>query len=169
MSVSKKNIPFRNYVILGIILVASIFLVCYFYWWFHIYDENRLNTPIMDKYLQVINYNELDSYLSENGSAIIYVSVLGNETVRDFEDDFRDVILDYSLKNDILYMDLSDELSSNIGEGIYSLYGIDSSNVPCIMVFEDGKLVDVYDIVSHDYRVKKVQKYLVSLGVIDND
>lgn len=166
---SKKDIPIKNYFILGIILLVSMFLVYYCYLWFQIYDEDRLNTPIMDKYLQVINYNELSSYIGENGSAVIYVSFLGDETVRNFENDFKEVILDYSLKNDILYMDLSDELSDNLGKEIYSLYGLDSYNIPSIIVFEDGVLVDTYDIVSHNYNVKKVQKHLVSLGVINSD
>ena len=47
----EKNIPFRNYIILSIILILSIVLVIYFYMWYSTFENNKLNTPIMDKYL----------------------------------------------------------------------------------------------------------------------
>ena len=98
MTSSKKVVPIKNYVLLGVIMVVSIFFVYYFYLWFLAYDESKLHTPIMDNYLRVINYNELDSYLVENESAVLYVSVLGEESTREFEEDFKSVILKYSLK-----------------------------------------------------------------------
>lgn len=164
MASSKKVIPVKNYILLSVIMVVSIFLVYYFYLWFQIYDKNKLHTPIMDNYLRVINYNELDSYLVENEYAVIYVSVLGEENTREFEEDFKKVILDYSLKNDILYMDLTSYVNV-----LDSRYGVNNNNMPCIMMFENGKLIDIYDIASHNYSSKKVKKYLATMGVIEND
>ena len=39
----------------------------------------------LDKYMSVINYNELDNYIVENPDTIIYVSVLEDEKIRGFE------------------------------------------------------------------------------------
>jgi hypothetical protein len=167
---SSKSIPVRNYFIVSGILVVSIFLVYYLYLWYQTYEEDRLNTPIMDNYLSVINYNELSSYIWENGSAVVYVSVLGDEDIRSFENKFKNTIVSYSLKNDILYMDLTSEFESDsYSSELFNNYSLDRSSVPTILVFEDGKLIDSYDIVSHNYSIKKVKKYLVSVGVIDND
>ena len=43
-----KKIPFKNYVILSIILLLSIVGVIYFYMWYSEIEENRMGTPIMD-------------------------------------------------------------------------------------------------------------------------
>ena len=67
----EKNIPFKNYILLAVILIISAILIIYFYMWYSAYENNKLTTPIMDKYMQVINYNELDNYLIENKNCII--------------------------------------------------------------------------------------------------
>ena len=81
--------------------------------WYSAYEENRLNTPIMDKHLTVINYNELENFLIENKEAVIYVSVLENEEIRKFEKNFKNIINHYSLNNNLLYLDLSSESKDN--------------------------------------------------------
>ena len=85
MNKEKRVIPFKNYIILLVIIVVSLLLVRYFYMWFDAYNDTKLNMPILDKYMEVINYNELDNYLIENPNTIIYVSVLENSEIRDFE------------------------------------------------------------------------------------
>ena len=65
----EKEIPFKNYIILAVILIFTILLVVYLFNWQSIYQKNKLQEPILDKYLMVINYNELDDYLVENKKA----------------------------------------------------------------------------------------------------
>lgn len=165
MAKSDGVVPVKNYFLLGVILLISIFLVYYFYLWFDTYEESKLNTPIMNDYLQVINYNELSSYLYENESTIVYVSVVGDEDIRDFEKKFKNTITKYSLKNKLLYMNVSDELNS----GYLLDYDLDRSNVPCILVFEGNKLLDSYKINVNNYKMKKIRKYLVAMGIDDED
>ena len=100
----KKVIPLKNYVYLAIILVVSIFIVYYFYLWYRAYDESKLSTRIMDEYLQVINYNELKNYIIENRDAFVYVSVVNDVEIRDFEKKFKSTVSEYSLKNEMLYL-----------------------------------------------------------------
>ena len=87
----EKNIPLKNYIILAVVLILSIILVIYFYMWYNAYEESKLNTMIMDKYLQVINYNELNNYLVENKDAVIYSSVLEDQKIRHFEKKFKNI------------------------------------------------------------------------------
>ena len=51
--------------------------------WVDVYKESKINIPILDKYMTVINYNELDNYIVENPDTIIYVSVLEDEKIID--------------------------------------------------------------------------------------
>ena len=68
-----RVIPIKNYLILGIVIIVTLLLLYYFYMWIDAYNETKLNKPILDKYLEVINYNELDDYLIENQDTIIYI------------------------------------------------------------------------------------------------
>ena len=66
----KKEIPLKNYILLSIVLILTIVVVTYFFMWENTYEKSRLQTPILDDYLLVINYNELNNYLVENKDVI---------------------------------------------------------------------------------------------------
>lgn len=163
----EKNIPFKNYVILAIALILSIVLVIYFYMWYGELESNKINTPIIDQYLSVINYNELDAYLVENKNVVIYVSVLQNEDTRRFEKKFIKIIDEYSLNNSILYLDLTEqyndkELFSYI-ENKYNLL-----DMPCIIIFNNGKVYDVFSIEDRNYDVNLLVSYLKIKEIIND-
>ena len=98
-----RNIPFKNYILLAVTLILTVIVVVYFFVWHSNNEENNLKIPIMDKYLRVINYNELDDFLVENKDSVIYVSKLNNKEIREFEKKLKLIINDYSLNNTILY------------------------------------------------------------------
>ena len=168
----EKNIPLKNYIILAVVLILSIILVIYFYMWYNAYEESKLNTMIMDKYLQVINYNELNNYLVENKDAVIYSSVLEDQKIRNFEKKFKNIIIKNSLNNDILYLDLTEELKDkNITKDIketYNLNNQDIANTPSIMIFKDGKLYSIYNIKDNNYNINNLVDYLEEEDIIND-
>ncbi|MGN1342501.1 MAG: DUF6568 family protein [Bacilli bacterium] len=168
----EKNISLKNYIILAVVLILSIILVIYFYMWYNAYEESKLNTMIMDKYLQVINYNELNNYLVENKDAVIYSSVLEDQKIRDFEKKFKNIIIKNSLNNDILYLDLTEELKNkNITKDIketYNINGQDITNTPSIMIFKDGQLYSIYNIKEKNYNINHLINYLEEEDIIDD-
>ena len=109
----EKQIPLKNYILLSIVLILTIVVVIYFFLWKNTYEKSKLQTPILDDYLLVINYNELNNYLVENKDAIIYVSKLNDESIRLFENKFKNIINKNNLNNKILYLDLTEELKEN--------------------------------------------------------
>lgn len=164
---NERKIPLRNYIILSIILILTIVLVIYFYMWYSAYMENKLGTPIMDKYLTVINYNELDNYLIENKDAVIYISILNDENIRSFEKKFKSVIRDYSLIGSVLYLDLTSEFEdSSLYNQIMGEYDLD--DVPSIVVIRDNIVYDVYNIKSSGYDIDSLITYFTSVGVIND-
>lgn len=162
----ERNIPLKNYILLSVVLILSIVLVVYFYMWYGTYEENRLSTPIMDKYISLINYNELDDYLVENKNAIIYVSVLNDEEIRIFEKKFKNLIKDNFLNNTILYLNLTSQLDSKILDDIKFKYSID--NLPCILVFRNGNVDNIYDIGLNSFDIELLSDFLVSEGIIND-
>ena len=105
-----REIPVKNYIILGVVIFVTMLILYYFYMWVDVYKESKINIPIMDKYMMVINYNELDNYLVENPNTIVYVSVLEDERIRDFEKKLKVKYKNDEIDNDILYLNITDEI-----------------------------------------------------------
>lgn len=173
MNKSKKDIPIKNYIFLSIIILVSILLMFYFYLWYLTYEESKLNNQIMDRYLQVINYNELEDYITENKNAYIYVSILENQQIRDFELKLKTTIIDNQLKKEILYLDITDiynnkkQLTKATEE--YNINNKNISNVPCILVFKNGNLTEIYDIKENNYNISFLENFLNEEGLLIND
>lgn len=169
----KREVPMKNYIILGIIILVTIILLFYFYLWYLTYEESKLNSQIMDRYLQVINYNELEDYISENKNAFVYVSILEDKDIRNFEIKFKEIIINNSLRKEILYLDLTEiyndktKISNAIKE--YSLNDNSISGVPCILVFKEGKLIKIYNIKENNYNIEEIENFLIEEGIEIND
>ena len=159
-----REVPKKNYIYLFLILLGSIFFLIYLCTWHQAYNENELNTSIMDKYLTVINYNELDNYIIENKNAVIYVSILGNEDINNFEKKFKNLVSEHNLKNEVLYLDISNE---NIISATKKL-SIEQE-FPYLIVYTNGIITDTYSINENNYSNEKIEKYLNRIGVIEND
>ena len=173
MKKEKREVPVKNYIFLGIIILVSILLIFYFYLWYLTYEESKLNNQIMDRYLQVINYNELEDYITENKDAYVYVSILENQKIRDFEKEFKTTIIENSLKKEILYLDLTeihnDKKQLNNAKKTYQIDNKNISNIPCILIFKNGKLTEIYDIKENNYNIDLVEDFLEQEGLEIDD
>lgn len=165
----EKEIPLKNYILLSIVLILTIVVVIYFFLWKNTYEKSKLQTPILDDYLLVINYNELNNYLVENKDAIIYVSKLNDESIRLFENKFKNIINKNNLNNKILYLDLTEELKeNNIVKEINKKYGKKMTEIPSIIIIKDGKISSSYNIKENKYNIKLLEKYLEKEDVIND-
>lgn len=162
---NERAIPLKNYIILGLVVLLTLGLVYYFYLWYITYEESKLNETIMDRYLEVINYNELNDYIVENRNAMIYTSVLEDNNIRKFEIKFKNIVVKNALKDKILYMDMTDIFKDKIKytelRNSYQINNYNITNVPCILVFKDAKLVDIYSIKDNDYNTDNVLNYII--------
>ena len=159
----EKEIPFKNYIILAVILIFTILLVVYLFNWQSVYQKNKLQEPILDKYLMVINYNELDDYLVENKEAIVYVSVLNDEKIRMFENKFKNIIIKNDLNNKILYLNLTNESVE-----INKKYLSNLSEVPMLIIFDEGKVLESYSIKDNNYDIKAFERFLEKEEIIND-
>lgn len=133
----KKDIPKKNYFILGIILIISCILVYYINAWYSLYQyEKRGNSPITT-YMEIINYNEVENYIEENSDAIIYVSKSNNLKIRKFEEDNEKLFKKLELNYNILYMDAKD-----VNKDLKIKYNV--NEYPTILFFKNKRLVNKY-------------------------
>ena len=165
----EREIPFKNYIILAVVLILTIIAVIYLFMWNRVYKKNKLQTPILDKYLLVINYNELNNYIVENKNAVIYTSALNNVEIRNFEEKFKNIIEKNNLNNKILYLDLTKELQDkNTIKEINKKYNNEITKVPSILIFKDGNLDSIYNIQDEKYNTTKLEEYLKEEDVIND-
>lgn len=168
-----RIIPKKNYFILGIVLIISFILVYYFFMWTVAFNDTKTNIPILDKYMDVINYNELDDFLIENGNAIIYVSVLDDNNTRNFEKKFKNVVENNELVNNVLYMDISEEINDNViknqMDSKYISGNAKMSDVPTIIVFENGKLRAIYNVKENEYDIERTKIFINNIKFSSGD
>ncbi len=159
-----RKIPVKNYIILGVVIVVTMLILYYFYMWVDVYKESKINIPIMDKYMTVINYNELDDYIVENPDTIVYVSVLENDDIREFEKKFKNKYKIDLIENDILYMNITDDISDkSLKDRMVSKYfvnGLNITDVPCVLVFKNGMLKSIYSVKENGYDIDRFTIYL---------
>lgn len=167
-----RKIPTKNYIILGVVILVTILLLYYLYMWVDVYKESKINIPIMDKYMVVINYNELDNYIVENPNSIVYVSVLEDENIREFEKQLKNKYKDKEIENEVLYMNITEELKDkDIKKEMknkYSLNSLNMTDVPCVLVFNKGILTSIYSVSDNDYDVDKLAVYINNI-VLESD
>lgn len=168
-----RKVPKKNYVILGGVIFVTVLLLYYFYMWVDVYKESKINIPIMDKYMSVINYNEFDNYIVENPNTIVYVSVLENEDIRDFEKKLKNKYKNNEIVNEILYMNITDDIKNKeIKEDMISRYSVNKLSivdVPCVLVFNNGVLSSIYGIKDNGYNVNSFVSYVNGLMLEGDD
>lgn len=164
-----RKIPTKNYIILGVVILVTLFILYYFYMWVDVYKESKINIPIMDKYMTVINYNELDNYVVENPNTIVYVSVLEDDRIREFEKQFKNKYRNNEIENDVLYMNITDDIrNTNIKEDMddrYVLNDLSITDVPCVLVFNDGLLKSIYSVSDNNYDIERFTIYLNNIDM----
>jgi len=165
----KREIPKKNYIILGIVVILTFLLMYYFYMWYDAYMNTKLGKPILDKYMDVINVNEIDAYLIENNDAIIYVSILEDEEIRNFEIKLKNLLKKRIIDRDILYLDITN--NKKIIDSVINKYSNGNFNydVPMILVIEDGSLKDFYNIKENNYDIDNVKLFIESIKFVEED
>lgn len=168
-----RKVPVKNYIILGIVITVTMLVLYYFYMWVDVYKESKVNIPIMDKYMEVINYNELENYLVENPDTIVYASVLEDDKIREFEKKLKNKYKYKKVNNEILYMNITDDIKINDirteMENKYLLNNLNITDVPCIVVFNDGLIKSIYSISDNDYDIERLVIYLNNLNLESDD
>ena len=168
-----RVIPKKNYIILGIVILVSLLIIYYFYMWVSAYKDAKENVPVLDNYMNVINYNELDNYIVENPDSIIYVSVVDDIEINKFDKKLANSIKNNDFNKDVLYMNITetikdDSIKRKMIEK-YSLKYADITDVPNIIVFEDGKLISIYNIKDNGYSVSKAVEFVNNIKFGDGE
>lgn len=136
-----KKIPKKNYIILVILLISTVFLTLFLA---NIYSsKDRLVSSFYEN-TNKIKIEEFDGYIIENPDAIIYISDKYDLTNEKFEEKFHSKIDSLSLNDKIVYIDkkeIQEKFLSNLKNNYNTV--IDLSKTPIVMVIVDKKVMKV--------------------------
>ena len=165
-----RVIPKKNYIILGVIIVVTFVLIYCLYMWYDAYLESKLNKPILNKYMEVINYNELDDYLVESSKAIIYISKLEDSNIREFEKKFKNLFKNDLIDRKILYLDITreenvlNEITNKYSDGV-----VNDKSIPIILVVENGNIKSYFEIKENNYDIDLVKEFILGIKFSEED
>lgn len=169
---TKRVVPKRNYVILLLIFVVSGVI-----FWLLVEPfkkEEKQESKLTDKLVN-LDYSAFGEFIVERQDVIVYLTDFSNKSL-DFEDSFEDVLNKEELVYEVVYVNSSSLTSEdllNIKNTYYSdklkSSNVDLNIIPNLLLFQDGKVVDILYKVESAYTYNEMVIFLENYGVIDND
>lgn len=165
----KKEIPFKNYVTLGIIIVITLFISMYVFSWYRQYNDNKTTKPVITNTLREVEYNNLDNVLQERDILIMYMCTTSEDICRNFEGKFSKYIKQNNLTEEIIYLNLGySKDENNLLMSVYNKYKSKHLvkkvyDYPTLLIFNEGEIVDVLSSNSKNkINIEEVQEFLES-------
>ena len=140
----KKSI--KSYILLVLLFAASIGLVLYLCELYKVNKEEQLKTPVIDGALLEIYSTDLDHYILDNPTTVIYMCTADNETCRVFERDFKKLLKKNDYSEQIIYLNLTDLDQDSFVEEFNNKYNYKvklTTDYPAFVLFEDGKIKNI--------------------------
>ena len=145
----------RKNIILCIIYIITIFLTFYFCLLYKNSSTNIVSSEI-DGFISNVtddNYDKLfdniKNYSNEYDEFYLYVASYKKIDLSSFEERLRNIVLDNNIKN-IIYINYDELKNGNYLQMLISDFGFSGSykfdNLPIIIVFRNGYIVDIYNI-----------------------
>lgn len=145
----EKKIPQKNYMIVGVILIALILGSVYLYKWYNVYQDEKVSVSyLMDSKSivhEVKNLSEIESVFSETPNEyFVYVSYTGSTEVYELEKELKSIIEEYRLMDYFYYINVTDMMKNeNYLDDLNEALGLKEekiTQVPTIIFFQDGKV-----------------------------
>ena len=135
----------QNYVILVVIYVVVIVLVLYLASIYNSCKSYQKEIPVLKDVVLEINPSEVEHYLTENPSPILYLCTASDDDCREFEETMKSP-LEKNNYEDLVCVNLED-IEDKMTFVNDLLAGTDYSidRVPCLIKFTDGIATDIED------------------------
>lgn len=168
-----KKIPAKNYVILFVILLATVASAFYVRTWYITNKEYYSRNSVVKDIVREINIDELSNYIVENPKFILYVSSGVNSEIKSFEGDLRKLIKKHDISEDVVYLNVDNVSTNYLYDSLKGFSGsdkigkniIDSNS--SLYIFIDGKIVGVLNNLS-TFSNKHIESYLKKWGFIND-
>ena len=138
----------QNYVVLVVIYIVVIVIVLYLASLYNNYKNYKQEIPVLENVIVEISPSEVEHYVTENPSSILYLCTANDNDCRDFEETIKSP-LEKNNYEDLVYVNLEeiDDKASYINELLNSFSGNDFTinRTPWLIKFTEGKVTAVED------------------------
>ena len=170
----KKNvrvIPRQNYVILTILVLLVVGLTFVFCNWYKVSQNLNKEDSIMSQFLVSVNEKEFENYIMENNNIIIYLASSKDETINNFEKEFKELIIEHDLQNQMIYIDLDNinkEFIDLLKKSYFeeNLKNIDLGIFSNVLIMESGKINAVLYNKLENPTIEDINEFFYNRGVI---
>ena len=146
MEVTDKKIGKKQIILLIVLFIIGIGLTLYFCKWYQVIDQNKKSVPIIRGTLSEITDQELDDYLLENPTSMIYLCTSDSQQCRNYEKDVREYFIKSGLSESIIYVNLTNIDQTKFVKKFNKKHQYKvklSTNYPAIIYFSDGEIKDM--------------------------
>ena len=140
----ERIIPLKNYIIVIVILAVTVGLTFFIRNWYQSYENYQKTIPILKNVVSELRSHEIDSYISDNPSTIVYIGVADDVKCRILESDLKKLIIKNHLKDKIVYFNITDvtdreKLLTDFNSKYLSNGKI--ANYPAMVIFDEGEVI----------------------------
>ena len=139
----KERSIFKRYLILIFVFVLCMGVVIYLCKWYKVYDDYQKEIPVIRDTLFEITDVDLEHYILDNPTNVIYMCTASDEVCRSFEKDFKKLVIKKEYTDKIVYLNLSGLDQEKFVEDFNNKYQFKiklTVDYPAIVMFEDGKI-----------------------------
>lgn len=145
MTKNEKNriIPLKNYVILACLFVGTILLLMVITNKYEEIIEFEKQTPVIRDTLQEITSTEVEHYVTENPTTIMYMCTASDDSCRSYEKKLKKLVEEKDLRDDIIYVNLSNDDVNQFVDEFNNKYPFSKEltiSYPAFVIIEDNKV-----------------------------
>ena len=138
-------------------------------------EEYKEKEKTLTDKLEKLSYESIDAYITERQNVIVYLTDF-SEKSNNFENEFESVALKNDIDEDIVSMNTTELAPDNLTKLKNKYFNdklksskVELNVIPNLLVFQDGKIIDILYKVDTIYDKTSITKFLENHGVIDND
>lgn len=178
---SESKIPSKNYFIVILISLFTLVITCYLAFWYQNNQEYYKNNSVMSGYLSEIGeeaiIENISNYVIDNPDCILYISFGNDQSIKNFENEFKNFINKYEIESEFIYADLNlisnknfmTELQEQFFSDVLKNSNMELNKQSNLFIFENGKVVDILYFSKKTIKLDDVKAFLVEHEVINND
>ena len=142
----KETKKVKNYFLLLFLFAISICLVLYICKIYTINREEKLKIPVIRGEISEIYSDDLEHFVTDNPTTVLYLCVANGESCRSFERNFKKFLRRQDYNNQIVYLNLTDVDQDQFVENFNKKYHYKfelTTNYPAFVLFEDGEVKSI--------------------------
>lgn len=140
---TQRKVSVKNYLILVVIFIVATTITLYLCNVYDVYQESKRQIPVIRGTLSEITSQELEHYISENPTIMIYMCTASNETCRQYEKSLKKYILREELQERMVYLNITEAESQSFATTFNDKYTKNlklKNNYPALVIFEEGQV-----------------------------